>query len=152
MVNLQITDTLVLQEQEAAIADLLREAAQATLAHTASTPESDLTVMLGDDALLQELNFQYLGIAAPTDVLSFPAGEIDPDTGRVYLGDVVVSYPRAQLQSAGRHSLEEELQLLVVHGVLHLLGYDHGAAEDKSKMWAVQEQILKILGCMISPP
>jgi probable rRNA maturation factor len=80
-------------------------------------------------------------------VLSFPAGETDPDTGEYYLGDVVISFPRAQAQAQERgHSTAEELDLLVVHGVLHLLGYDHADVEERDRMWAVQQQVLNQLG------
>jgi probable rRNA maturation factor len=107
----------------------------------------DLSIILTGDARLQQLNRDYLGIDAPTDVLSFPASEMDPETGALYLGDVLVSIPRArrQAQMAG-HPLETELQLLVVHGVLHLLGYDHAEPEDKERMWAVQVQALESIG------
>lgn len=114
--------------------------------------ESDIIVEMGllieDDSKIQELNRQFRGIDAPTDVLSFATSESDIFTAiapemPVYLGDVVISYPQAeeQAQNAG-HSTEEELGLLVVHGVLHLLGYDHDTEEKKAQMWAKQESIL----------
>ena len=75
----------------------------------------------------------YLGIDGPTDVLSFPASEMDPETGVHYIGDILISIPRAQAQAdAAGHPLEAEVQLLVVHGVLHLLGHDHAQAEEKA--------------------
>jgi probable rRNA maturation factor len=115
---------------------------------TASNSETaSLTILLTGDEKLRQLNRQFLGIDAPTDVLSFPAGETDPDTGEYYLGDVVISFPRAQAQAQERgHSTAEELDLLVVHGVLHLLGYDHADAEERDRMWAVQQQVLNQLG------
>ena len=83
----------------------------------------------------------------PTDVLSFPASETDPDTGASYIGDILISIPRAQAQAdAAGHPLEAEVQLLVVHGVLHLLGYDHADAEEKALMWKAQAEILTGLG------
>lgn len=112
-----------------------------------SAPDSDLTIVLADDGRLRSLNRDFLGRDAPTDVLSFPAGEPDPETGRPYLGDVVISAPRALEQaSAGGHPLEAELMLLVVHGVLHLLGHDHAGAEEKARMWAAQAEVLERLG------
>ena len=107
----------------------------------------DLSIILTGDARLQQLNRDYLGIDAPTDVLSFPASEMDPETSALYLGDVLISISRARRQArmAG-HPLEAELQLLVVHGVLHLLGYDHAEPEDKERMWAVQVQALESIG------
>lgn len=119
---------------------------------SARLADGDLTIVLSDDAHLQALNRQFLGIDAPTDVLSFTGGDADPETGVDYLGDVIISYPRARLQaSAGGHPLEEELQLLVVHGVLHLLGYDHADEQQKDEMWAVQAQVLESLGCSLRP-
>lgn len=108
---------------------------------------ADLTIVLTDDRQLHELNLDYLDVDAPTDVLSFPASETDPETGTTYLGDIVLSVPRAmeQAQAAG-HSVEAEAQLLVVHGVLHLLGYDHAAEEEKAIMWAEQAKVLERLG------
>ncbi len=123
----------------------IKQAAQTVLRHQSA--RGDLTVVLADDARLQKLNHDYLGIDAATDVLSFPASEADPETGTPYLGDILISIPRAdeQSRSAG-HSLQSEVQLLVVHGVLHLLGYDHADAEEKSKMWKAQAEILESLG------
>ncbi len=132
---------------------VLEQAADATLQRLGAAAECDLTLVIGSDAQLQELNRQYLGIDAPTDVLSFQADELDPETGRRYLGDVIISYPRAQAQAqAGGHAASAELQLLVVHGVLHLLGHDHGAPAEKEAMWALQSEILQRLGCAISSP
>lgn len=109
--------------------------------------EVDLTIVFDDDARIQELNQQFSGINAPTDVLSFPANVIDPETGRLYLGDIIISVPRAEVQAveAGL-KVGEELTILVVHGVLHLLGFDHYTDVDKMKMWATQKNILAELG------
>jgi probable rRNA maturation factor len=74
-----------------------------------------------------------------------------PETGRYYLGDVIISYPRALEQSAAAgHTVQDELQLLVVHGVLHLLGHDHATEEEKARMWADQQEILAGLGVRLS--
>jgi len=127
--------------------DLLERAARATLEHEAQSLDSELSVILTDDARLHELNLNYLGVDAPTDVLSFPASETDPDTGARYIGDILISVPRAQTQAdAAGHPLEEEVQLLVVHGVLHLIGHDHAEAEEKARMWKAQAEILERLG------
>jgi probable rRNA maturation factor len=109
--------------------------------------DADMTIVLTDDEQLQELNRDYLGIDAPTDVLSFPAAEADPETGVPYLGDILISIPRArqQAESAG-HSVEAEVQLLVVHGTLHLLGHDHAEAEEKTRMWKAQAEVMSKLG------
>lgn len=127
--------------------DLLENAARLTLEHESESLAADLSIILTDDARLHELNLNYLGVDAPTDVLSFPASETDPDTGARYLGDILISVPRAEIQaSAAGHPLEAELQLLIVHGVLHLLGHDHARTKDKARMWKAQAEILKGLG------
>lgn len=126
---------------------LLKIAAQQTLEHQAISKPHAMTILLSDDSQLQKLNRDYLEIDAPTDVLSFPSGETDLETGEKYLGDVIISVSRAEQQAmAAGHPLEAEAQLLVVHGVLHLLGFDHAAAGEKNRMWKAQDEILKNLG------
>ncbi len=127
--------------------DLLERAARTALEHESESLDSDLSIILTDDARLHELNLNYLGVDAPTDVLSFPASETDPETGAHYIGDILISIPRAQTQAdAAGHPLESEVQLLVVHGVLHLIGHDHAEAEEKARMWKAQAEILERLG------
>ncbi len=110
----------------------------------------ELALVVTDDETVRALNLTYLGIDAPTDVLSF-GGEspdfVDPPATDVYLGDVVIAYPQARKQAlTAGHPIEAELALLVVHGVLHLLGYDHVRPEDKTAMWEQQRGILDRLG------
>jgi len=125
----------------------LERAANAALQHEAQSPDSELSIILTSDARLRELNLNYLGVDAPTDVLSFPASETDPETGARYIGDILISIPRARAQAeAAGHPLESEVQLLVVHGVLHLLGHDHAEAKEKARMWKAQAEILAHLG------
>jgi probable rRNA maturation factor len=129
--------------------ELLERAARAVL-DLSGSPDADLTIVLVDDARIQALNRDFLAHDAPTDVLSFPADEPDPETGRRYLGDVVISFARAAEQAREHgHAFEAEMQLLVVHGVLHLLGHDHAEAGEKERMWAAQAGALEQLG--ISP-
>lgn len=113
-----------------------------------------LTVVVSGDAEIRDLNRQYGGLDEPTDVLAFPGEVVDPDSQQLYLGDVILSYPRAQAQAVARgHSVECELKLLVAHGVLHLLGHDHAEAEEKRRMWKAQAAILAQFGCMgVGPP
>ena len=126
---------------------LLERAAHAALEQQSQSLDSELSIILTSDARLHELNLNYLGVDAPTDVLSFPASETDPETGARYIGDILISVPRAQAQAeAAGHPLESEVQLLVVHGVLHLLGHDHAEAEQKARMWKAQAEILERLG------
>ena len=126
--------------------ELVEDAAQAAL-DLSGAPDGDLTLVLTGDERLRALNKDFLGIDAPTDVLSFPADEHDPETGRRYLGDVIISVPQAKQQAGvGGHPLEAEIQLLVIHGVLHLLGHEHASADEKARMWAVQADTLKYIG------
>jgi len=125
--------------------DLIEKAGSAALAQ--KSRDGELTVVLTSDEELKELNRRYLGIDAPTDVLSFPSSEIDPETRATYLGDVLISVARAQAQArTAGHPLEAEVQLLVVHGVLHLLGFDHRRTTDKARMWSAQTKALERLG------
>lgn len=125
----------------------VEKAAQAALKHQSAPENGLLTVVLSDDEQLRALNRDYLEVDAATDVLSFPSDEIDPETGCPYLGDILISMQRAAQQAAAAgHALEAEIQLLVVHGVLHLLGHDHAEAEEKTRMWQAQAEILNELG------
>lgn len=128
-------------------AALIEHAVEAALANQKESLDVNLSVVLTDNRRLHKLNRDYLGIDAPTDVLSFPASESDPETGARYLGDILISVPYAAkgAKQAG-HPLESELQLLVVHGVLHLLGHDHAKPKEKAKMWKAQAEILTQLG------
>ncbi|MEX2143765.1 MAG: rRNA maturation RNase YbeY [Anaerolineales bacterium] len=132
---------------------LLKRAALAALKHQGEEPSAELSLVVTGDAKLKNLNTQFRGEAHPTDVLSFPSGE-ERATGKPgYLGDVVISLPRARVQAkAGGHSLLEEIQLLTVHGILHLLGHDHSVHEAKLRMWASQDEILRKLGLRIKSP
>ncbi|MEA3351556.1 MAG: rRNA maturation RNase YbeY [Chloroflexota bacterium] len=138
----------VLEEfRSQAESQLIEHAANATLQHQSAPADADLSIVITDNDSIQALNRQFRAVDAPTDVLSFPAELTDPESGTPYLGDVIISHPRAKAQAqAGGHSVEDELQLLVVHGVLHLLGHDHAEADEKKRMWTAQAEILGILG------
>jgi len=126
---------------------LLERAAHTALKAQAARQDVSLSILLTDDTQIQELNSEYRGIDAPTDVLSFEVNERDPETGFLYLGEIIISTPYATRQALKNgHSLEAETQLLVVHGVLHLLGHDHAEPEEKSRMWDAQAKILTSLG------
>ncbi len=126
---------------------LIERAVLAALKHQKESPKVNVSVVLTDNRRLRKLNREYLGIDSPTDVLSFPASESDPETGARYIGDILISIPYATkgAKKAG-NSLEAEVQLLVVHGVLHLLGHDHARPREKAKMWKAQHEILTQLG------
>ena len=149
MINLVIADPFL----DLVEGHKLESAAVAALEHEGVSPTSDLSIVIDDDDHLHALNKEYLGIDAPTDVLSFPSGEedADPDTGEMNLGDIIISYPRAAEQAGvAGHPTMNEMQLLVVHGVLHLLGHDHAEPEEKARMWAAQQEILKNLDVYIA--
>lgn len=132
---------------------LIKRSASTTLTSQEILPKTDLTISITDDSHVRQLNLQYRNIDAPTDVLAFPAEYIDPDTGHNYLGDIIISFERASKQAkSSHHPVNNELQLLVVHGVLHLLGFDHDQIDKKNEMWSAQNQILKLMGANVSPP
>jgi probable rRNA maturation factor len=129
--------------------DQLRVAAETAAAEFVDGRDSidvELTVRLARDALLWRLNREHRGIDEPTDVLSFPAIDDefpdDPEDA-TYLGDVAISFPAAQrnVELTGM-PLDRELRHLVTHGVLHLLGYDHGSTEDTAAMRAREVELL----------
>jgi probable rRNA maturation factor len=126
------------------IQKLLKKAAEIALIREGNGM-GDLTLVLTGDKKIKRLNKQFRGIDTPTDVLSFPTES--RQKGEHYLGDVIISVPRAkdQAKEAG-HSLNDELTLLAVHGVLHLLGYDHADPAGKVEMWKTQGAILRELG------
>ncbi|NPV09369.1 MAG: rRNA maturation RNase YbeY [Anaerolineae bacterium] len=117
-------------------------AAEAALRQAGRAPEGvDMTVVLAGDDEIAELNRRFRGVDSATDVLSFQTGDEDL-TGELasYLGDVIISADRARAQAAeAGHPLEEELALLVAHGTLHLLGYDHLEEAEEREMWALQQ-------------
>lgn len=141
--------------------DLLRQAALAVLVHQRIEGAYELAVVVTDDDVLHRLNKQHRGTDRPTDVLAFAEAFDDgsaglfvsaPDVPR-YLGDVIISYPRAVAQaSQAGHSVPAELQLLVVHGILHLLGYDDEDEGRRAQMWQAQAAILRTLQIEVNPP
>jgi probable rRNA maturation factor len=127
--------------------ELLEKCARTALCHQSVSQGAELTIVITTDEQLHDLNRQFLGIDAPTDVLSFGADFMDPESGSPYLGDIIISFPQAARQAAvGEHDPIAEVQLLVAHGVLHLLGYDHAHPAEKTAMWAAQREILDQVG------
>lgn len=145
------------QFQEQVQPETLRLAALAPLIHQQVEEACELAVVVTDEDALHELNLRHRGVDAPTDVLAFPDETRGPFVGAPglprYLGDVIISFPRAAIQAreAG-HTIQAELQLLVVHGVLHLLGYDDVATEQRAQMWAVQAEIVRALEIAVNLP
>jgi probable rRNA maturation factor len=110
--------------------------------------QAELSVLLVDEAAMEQLNRQWMDEAGPTDVLSFPMDELRPgreeeDLQPGLLGDVVLcpQVARRQARQAG-HSNEEELLLLTTHGILHLLGFDHAEPEEEQEMFDLQRRLL----------
>jgi len=121
--------------------------------------DGEVSVVLVDDATMQQYNAQYRGVDKTTDVLSFSMlegedgeAEDENDAGAQehmprLLGDILISMPRVQAQAEEYgHSFRRELGFLVVHGFLHLLGYDHDTPEAEQAMFSRQEQVLASLG------
>ena len=107
--------------------------------------EYEVSVLLTDDKLIAELNKEYRSIDSPTDVLAFPMldNDVNNPVGSIILGDVVISLETAERQAiAENHSFEKEVASLTVHGVLHLLGYDHHTTKDATEMFNRQNEIL----------
>jgi probable rRNA maturation factor len=125
----------------------LRRLAAEVLRQEGVAEETELSLLITDDEAIRELNHRFRGVDAPTDVLAFGAGEeehfvIAPESPP-YLGDVVISYQRALAQATELgHAVAEELKLLVVHGILHLLGYDHQEEAAARQMREREERIL----------
>ena len=131
----------------------LRIVSQAAIAQVQPAHAVELSIRLSDDAELHVLNLNYRNMDKPTDVLSFGSeawrdGVRTPNSATPeYLGDIVISMERCVAQAeAGGHAVAEELALLVVHGTLHLLGYDHDTAPRKKLMWGQQAKSLAAVG------
>lgn len=113
---------------------------------------TEVSVVLTDDKYIHELNYKYRGKDRPTDVLSFALNEggepeIIDGPAEVLLGDIIISLETATKQAEEYgHSLEREMAYLTVHGILHLLGYDHEIEEEKQEMRKEEEYILGLLG------
>jgi probable rRNA maturation factor len=130
--------------------EMLRRVTAEALRHEGLEGEITLSVVITDDGAVRELNREFRDVDAPTDVLAFGTGEesdfVTAPGEPAYLGDVIISYPRAVIQAEEYgHSINRELALLTVHGVLHLLGYDHVDEVERTEMWARQNEILESL-------
>ena len=154
---LRRVDTHVFPAHRAAVsAAWLERTAAAALAAVDPGGAGGVSVVVADDATLRDLNRRFRGLDEVTDVLSFGArgeGEEASDApafpaapGEESIGEVVVSLPQAARQARERGApAEQELALLVVHGVLHLWGYEHGTPEETEAMQAVEQSVLAAL-------
>lgn len=139
---------------------LAQRAVEAALDADGLTHRVNVGITLVDDEEIAQINAQFRGVDAVTDVLSFPMhevdiaqasaqarpGDIDPATGELLLGDIVVAVERARAQAVEYgHSFQREFGFLVVHGMLHLMGYDHMTVSDEQVMRAMQQKVLSAL-------
>jgi len=107
-------------------------------------PESELSITIVDEAEMTDLHIQWMDLPGPTDVLSFPMDELKPfsaSDGPGIIGDIVLC-PEFAAKQAVNHSAADEIALLTIHGVLHLLGFDHAEPEEEKAMFSLQDQTL----------
>lgn len=111
-------------------------------------PATEMSLRLVDPDTIAVLNQQWMGKDGPTDVLSFPMDELTPgqddeDSAEGYLGDIALCPQVAEQQApAAGHTAADEIDLLTVHGILHLLGYDHAEPDEHAEMFGVQGRLL----------
>jgi len=142
MIDIEIqSDAWTLALADAAV--VVERAAAAALGPV----EGDLVVLLADDATVQDLNVRFRGKDRPTNVLSFPGGDMTMPGTPFHLGDIVLAFGvcRQEAQTQGK-TLADHLTHLVVHGVLHLLGRDHMAEDEAEAMEAEERSLLAGLG------
>lgn len=146
--SIEINNESGVEVDEAAIASV----AQYSLAELDVDPLAELSIIVVDLAAMSALHQEWMDEPGPTDVLSFPMDELRPgsfrgeereEEGASILGDIVLcpEFAAEQAAKAG-HSLDDELALLTVHGVLHLLGYDHAEPDEEREMFGLQQELL----------
>lgn len=127
--------------------EVCRAAAASALAGVDDAPEIPaLSVLLSDDETIAGLNSQFRGKDVPTNVLSFPAGDTYPD-GTVMLGDIAVAHETVAREAADAGiAIEDHLRHMIVHGTLHLLGFDHQDDDEAQTMETLEVQVLATMG------
>lgn len=111
-------------------------------------PDTELGIVMVDEAGIEQLHVQWMDEPGPTDVLSFPMdelrpGRVDAPTPAGLLGDVVICPQVAEIQAeAAGHDLEQEVAVLLTHGMLHLLGFDHATPDEEAEMFGLQRDLL----------
>ncbi|MGI5950966.1 MAG: rRNA maturation RNase YbeY [Brooklawnia sp.] len=136
-------------ESDAEVDELaLLQLAEFTLGTLRIHPQAELSILLVDEDAMAELHQRFMGLPGPTDVLSFPMDELrSPGPGqsppRGTLGDIVIcpQFTSAQAPENGREPAEE-MQYLLVHGLLHLLGHDHAEPAAKAEMFGLNDRII----------
>ena len=147
--KVEIIDALETPES-AEYAGLLQEVAETAVREETGRNDFELTITLTGNEQIRELNARYRNVDSKTDVLSFPLWEaaeeepfVNPETGCGMLGDIVISLPQLKEQAdTYGHSCRREAAYLCMHGVLHLLGYDHMTEEEKAVMRKREEDLL----------
>ena len=134
----------------------LERVAEKVLTAQGADPSTDLGLVIVGQERIRQLNFSYLGKDAPTDVLAFSllteqtGGDlvsfVSPPNGIKYLGEVIISYHQAIIQATEhKHSVKREIAILIIHGVLHILGYEHDTPEQERDMRARETEILNYI-------
>jgi probable rRNA maturation factor len=134
--------------------DWLRDVAQQALL-SEGQDDAEMGILITGQERIRSLHKEYMGEDSPTDVLSFamrekgPAGTPDfvfPEGDALHLGEVIISLPQAEIQAKEhKHSVKKEVAVLLIHGILHLLGFDHDRPESREKMQDRETAILKIV-------
>jgi len=128
----------------------LRTTAELTLNYLLRGKPVDLAILICSNEEISNINFNYRKINLATDVLSFESFEVNPDSGSYHLGDIVISYDFAIKHSFRfSHDADVELLVLLIHGILHLCGFDHATENEKQEMWAKQYEIHRLLNISI---
>ncbi|MYR05094.1 rRNA maturation RNase YbeY [Gordonia sp. SID5947] len=131
--------------------DLIIESARFAITAMDVHPAAELSVVCVDEDTMADMHMQWMDLPGPTDVMSFPMDELVPggrpdaaEPGPAILGDIVLcpAFAAQQAKSA-RRSFEHELSMLTIHGVLHLLGYDHAEPDEEKEMFGLQNRILE---------
>jgi probable rRNA maturation factor len=148
MVTVEIEVEIPLTEEEQSAVDNIQKVVE-KLAEIEKLPDVSLSLTFVHNERIQEINHEYRQKDMATDVLSFPLFENRAEWAKedwedaIELGDIIVSLPIARDQAIEYgHSLLREVSFLVVHGMLHLLGYDHETAEEEKEMFALQDKVL----------
>lgn len=141
--SVEVTNETVWQIDEKAFSDL----GVWVMDQMRVSTQSDLTIMFVDPDPIAQLHMRWMNLEGPTDVMSFPMDELRPGDGRTVmegvLGDIVICpWVAAQQAAAAGHSVMDEMLLLTIHGILHLLGYDHVTPEQERQMFGLQRQLL----------
>jgi probable rRNA maturation factor len=147
-VSIEVCNESGIALDESLVASVARHALDAMRVN----PAAELSILAVTSEVMAELHERWMDEPGPTDVMSFPMDELAdesrrpdaPDMGPALLGDIVLcpEFAKAQARTAG-HALADELHLLTVHGVLHLLGYDHAEPDQEREMFGLQNRLLR---------